>query len=102
MKEQPKKPAAPNKAAAIDIERILDVEVPVVVRFGTLEMPLAEVAQLAPGSVVALDRGPDEPVELLVNDRPFATGEIVVVDGNYALRARQILSPADRIRSLGA
>ena len=87
---------------APNIERILDVEVPVVVRFGRVEMSLSEAAQLSIGSVVELNRSPDEPVELLVNGRVFATGEVVVVDGNYALRIEQILSPADRIRSLGS
>ena len=85
-----------------NIERILDVEVPVVVRFGQVEMSLGEAAELSIGSVVELNRSPDEPVELLVNGRVFATGEVVVVDGNYALRIEQILSPADRIRSLGS
>ncbi len=87
---------------AANIERILDVEVSVVVRFGRVEMTLGEVAQLTPGSVVAMDRSADQPVELLVNDRVFATGEVVVADGNYALRIVEILSPADRIRSLGS
>ena len=87
---------------APNIDRILDVEVPVVVRFGQVEMSLGDAAQLSIGSVVELNRSPDEPVELLVNGRVFATGEVVVVDGNYAIRIEQILSPADRIRSLGS
>ena len=72
-----------------------------VVRFGSVEMPLAEVTELTPGSVVELDRGADEAVELLVNGKIFATGEVVVVDGNYALRVDKILGSAERIRSLG-
>jgi flagellar motor switch protein FliN/FliY len=87
---------------SLNIEQILDVEVTVVVRFGKVELPLQDVAQLAPGSVVELDRQPEEPVELLVNDKVFATGQVVVADGNYALRIERILSPEDRIRSLGS
>jgi flagellar motor switch protein FliN/FliY len=87
---------------AINIEQILDVEVPVVVHFGRTEMSLAEVAELGPGAVVELDRGLDDPVELWVNNRPFAKGQVVVVDGNYALRIQEIVSPAERIRSLGS
>lgn len=93
--------AAPETEAGPNIDRILDVEVSVVVRFGKVEMTLNEIAQLVPGSVMELDRAPDQPVELLVNDRVFATGEVVVADGNYALRIERILSPEDRIRSLG-
>ena len=91
-----------DEESSLNIDQIMDVEVAVVVRFGEQEMPLAEVAQLGPGSVVELDRSPEQPVELLVNDRVFATGEVVVADGNYALRIQKILSPADRIRSLGS
>ena len=91
-----------DEESSLNIDQIMDVEVAVVVRFGKQEMPLAEVAQLGPGSVVELDRSPEQPVELLVNDRVFATGEVVVADGNYALRIQKILSPADRIRSLGS
>jgi flagellar motor switch protein FliN len=86
----------------VNIEQILDVEVVVIVRFGKVTMSLAEVAEIGPGSVVELDRTPEEPVELLVNERVFATGEVVVADGNYALRIREILSPQERIRSLGS
>ena len=95
-------PETDGSEAGVNIEQILDVEVTVVVRFGKVEMPLNEVAQLLPGSVVELDREPEQPVELLVNDRVFATGEVVVADGNYALRIERILSQADRIRSLGS
>ena len=91
-----------EKQSSLNIESILDVEVAVVVRFGKVEMTLSEVAKLVPGSVMELDRSPDQPVELLVNNRVFATGEVVVADGNYGLRIEKILSPADRIRSLGS
>lgn len=96
------KPSKAKPSRSLKIEQIMDVEVPVVVRFGRMEISLGEVARLVPGSVVELDRGEDEPLELLVNNRPFATGEVVVVDGNYALRIREILSQDDRIRSLGS
>jgi len=98
----PEMTATDPSAPPDSIDRILDVEVSVVVRFGKVEMTLGEVSRLTPGSVVAMDRSPDQPVELLVNNRVFATGEVVVADGNYALRIVHILSPADRIRSLGS
>ena len=83
-----------------NIEQILDVEVEVMVRFGQVDMPLREVARLSTGSILELDRRADEPVELLLNNAVFATGEVVVADGNYALRIGKIMSPADRVRSL--
>jgi flagellar motor switch protein FliN/FliY len=63
-------------------------------------MPLDDVLKLGPGAYVQLDRLVDDPVQLFVNQRLMATGEVVVVDGHYAIRITQIASRADRIRSL--
>ncbi len=75
--------------------RLRDVEMDVTVRFGLTEMPLREVAALGSGSMLELNRTIDEPVELLVNDCPFARGEVVVVDGYYSVRITEV-SPAER------
>lgn len=90
-----------NKLNISNIEQILDVEVEVMVRFGQLDLSLRDVARLSTGSILELDRKADEPVELLLNNAVFATGEVVVAEGNYALRIGKIVSPADRVRSLG-
>lgn len=75
--------------------RLRDVEMDVTVRFGLTELPLREVAALGSGSMLELNRTVDEPVELLVNDCPFARGEVVVVDGYYSVRITEV-SPAER------
>ena len=80
---------------------ILDVEVPITVRFGEKQMSLDEVLKLGQGSYIQLDKVVDDPVELFVNKKLLATGEVVVVDGHYAIRITQIVSRADRIQSLG-
>ncbi|HEX4998916.1 MAG TPA: FliM/FliN family flagellar motor switch protein [Terriglobia bacterium] len=82
------------------LERILDVEVPVTVRFGGRQMSLEEVLQLGHGAEIQLDKMVDDPVELFINRKLLATGEVVVVDGRYAIRITDIVSPADRIQSL--
>jgi flagellar motor switch protein FliN/FliY len=51
--------------------------------------------------VIDLDRSPDEPVEVLINDKVIARGEVVVVAGNYGVRILDVLSQTDRIRTLG-
>jgi flagellar motor switch protein FliN/FliY len=84
------------------LELIMDVEVPITVRFGERQMLLDEVLKLGPGSYVQLDRLIDDPVQLFVNQRLMATGEVVVVEDHYAIRITQVASRADRIRSLGA
>ena len=79
-----------------NMERLLDVEMNVTVRFGLTEMPLREIVRFGIGSMIELDRTVDEPVELLVNNFPFARGEVVVVDGYYGVRVTEIDSPEAR------
>ena len=62
---------------------------------GRASMPTAEVVGLPTGAVVELDRSPDEPIDLYVNGRRFATGRLVVVDGNdWAVRIERVLDPS--------
>ena len=84
------------------LELIKDVEVPITVRFGEKQMQLDDVLKLGQGSFIQLDRMVDDPVQLFVNHRLMATGEVVVVDDHYAIRITEVASRADRIRSLGA
>jgi flagellar motor switch protein FliN/FliY len=81
--------------AARKIERLLDVELNVVVRFGSTQMSLRDVAQLGAGAMIELDRAADAPVEVLVNNRLFAHGETVVVDGYYGVRITEIVASAE-------
>ncbi len=73
------------------LEAVLDVDLPLIVRFGRAVMPLRTVADLGPGSVVDMGRSPDEPVELLVGDRVIARGEVVIVAGNYGVRITELM-----------
>lgn len=85
-----------------NMSRLLDVEMNVVVRFGNTEIPLREVVRFGVGSMIELNRTVDEPVELLINNYPFARGEVVVVDGYYGVRVTEIGSTEERSRSLFA
>ncbi len=85
-----------------NINRLLDVEMNVVVRFGNTEIPLREVVRFGVGSMIELNRTVDEPVELLINNYPFARGEVVVVDGYYGVRVTEIGSAEERSRTLFA
>jgi flagellar motor switch protein FliN len=82
------------------LDLLMDVELPVSISFGKTELPLKDVLKLTTGSIVELNRGVNEPVELLVNHRLVARGEVVVMEGNYALRIQQIASRQDRLRSI--
>jgi flagellar motor switch protein FliN len=95
------RPAAAPTPAYDNLDVILDIELPLTVRFGRTEMTLLALTQVGPGSVIDLDRSPDEPVEILINEKVIARGEVVVVAGNYGVRVTEVVSAADRIRSLG-
>ena len=83
-----------------NIDRLLDVELDVVVRFGVTNMPLREVVRMGVGAMLELNRAIDEPVELLINGRQLARGEVVVVDGYYGVRITEIGAPAERALSI--
>jgi flagellar motor switch protein FliN/FliY len=83
-----------------NLDLLLDVEIPVSVEVGRAQMSLEEVLRLVPGSVVALDKKSEEPVDLRVNGKLVARGEVVLVDDSYGLRITQIVDAAGRIESL--
>jgi flagellar motor switch protein FliN/FliY len=79
---------------------LCDVELDATLQFGSREMFLREVLELGPGDVVELDRYVSEPVDLIVGDRIVARGEVVVVNGNFALRVTEVAVPQLRLESI--
>ena len=79
---------------------LLDVELGVTLRFGTREMPLREILELSTGSVIELDRQLHEPVDLLIDQKLIARGEVVIVNGNYGLRVTEVASAQNKIACL--
>jgi flagellar motor switch protein FliN/FliY len=71
---------------------LMGVKLPIRVLLGRTELCLRDIAQLGNGAVVELDCSPDDPVEIIVNDRVIAHGEVVVVAGNYGVRITKIAS----------
>ena len=82
------------------MDMLLDVELPVSVSFGRTQMALKEVIKLSTGSIIELNRTITEPVEVIVNNCVVARGEVVVIEGNYGVRINQIVSRADRLRTV--
>jgi flagellar motor switch protein FliN len=80
--------AGPSQAAPL----LMGVKLPIRVLLGRTQLPLRDIAQLGNGAVVELDCSPDDPVEIIVNDRVIAHGEVVVVSGNYGVRITKIAS----------
>jgi flagellar motor switch protein FliN/FliY len=95
-------PTSSSKARDPKLELLMDVDLDVTLRFGERQMALHDILDLSAGSVVELNQYVQDPVELLVGKKVIARGEVVVVDGSYALRVMQIISPMERIESLKA
>ena len=91
-----------NGGESKTLDVIMDIDLPLVVRFGRTELPLKTLTALGPGSVIDLGRAPDDPVEVLISNRVVARGEVVIVAGSYGVRVRDVVSPAERARSLEA
>jgi flagellar motor switch protein FliN/FliY len=81
---------------------LLDIPLEVSVELGRVTMLIRELLEVGTGSIVELQKAAGEPVEVLVNGRLIARGEVVVVEDNFAVRITEILSPAERIQRLGA
>lgn len=79
---------------------LLDVELPVSVSFGRAQVQLKDVIKLTTGAIVELNRSISEPVEVIVNNCVIARGEVVVVEGNFGVKIREVISRQDRLRTL--
>lgn len=78
----------------------MDVDLPVSIELGRTKMAIADILALGPGSVVELNKLAGEPVDLLVNYKVVARGEVVVVDENFGLRVTQLMTPEERLKAL--
>jgi flagellar motor switch protein FliN/FliY len=85
-------------AGAENLDLILNIDLPMAVRFGRTELALSALTRLGPGSIIDLGRAPDEPVEVLVSGRVVAHGDVVVVGGNYGVRITEIVSRPEAFR----
>jgi len=98
---QSKAQAAPREVEVPpNLDMIMDIGLVCTARLGRVEMPIADILSLGPGSILEVGHLVDEPIELLVNDKLIARGDVVVVDEKFGLRITEIVSQADRIKSL--
>ena len=82
------------------LDFILDIPLKVTVELGRTKMMIRDILQLAQGSVVELSKFAGEPLEVLVNDKLVARGEVVVVNEKFGIRLTDIISPVERIEQL--
>lgn len=88
------------EGSEINLDALLDVQVQLSVEIGRSKVPIKQLISLNQGSVIELDRGVNEPLDLLVNGTLMARGEVVVVDGQFGLRLIDIVSPSERLKKL--
>ncbi|GMA49028.1 flagellar motor switch phosphatase FliY [Alicyclobacillus contaminans] len=83
-----------------NLSLLFDVNLNVTVELGRTKKTIREILELTPGSIVELDKLAGEPVDILVNNKRIAIGEVVVIDENFGVRVTDILHPADRVKQL--
>lgn len=83
-----------------NLDLLLDVELPISVSFGRAQLALKDVIKLTTGSIVELNRAVSEPVDIIVNNCVIARGEVVVVEGNFGVRIKQIVSRQERLKTI--
>ncbi len=92
----------PESPGAGDIGLLLDVPLQVTVELGRTQLRIRNVLELVPGSIVELDKLAGEPVDVLVNGKQIARGEVVVIDEEFGVRITDVASQAKRLRGLAA
>src|SRR5436190_24258268 len=88
----PLEPAISVGEDGADLRRLHDVPVELAVEIGRTRMTIGQTLELRPGSVVSLNRLAGEPVDLLINGKPIARGEVVVIDEEFGLRVTDVVS----------
>lgn len=83
-----------------NLDLLLDIDIPISVRMGSAKLFLKDILGLGPGNIVELEQNADDPIELAINDKVIARGEVVIVDGYFGFRIKEIVSKAERIRKL--
>ncbi|MFJ5791320.1 flagellar motor switch phosphatase FliY [Lysinibacillus sp. NPDC093197] len=89
-----------SQSEARNLNMLLDIPLQVTVELGRTKRSVKEILELASGSIIELDKLAGEPVDILVNSRLIAKGEVVVIDENFGVRITDVLSQAERLNNL--
>ena len=83
-----------------NIGLIMDVFMEMTVELGRTKKSIKDILGMGEGAIIELDKLAGEPVDILVNHKPIAKGEVVVIDENFGVRVTEILSPQERVNEL--
>jgi len=93
-------PVELNEHSQRNLDMLLDIPLSVTVELGRTKQTVEEILDLTQGSIIELDKLAGEPVDVLVNNKLIAKGEVVVIDENFGVRVTDIVSPRDRLMKL--
>ena len=96
-----KSTAEAERGADVNLDLVLEVPVSVSLQVGSTDIAIRELVKLVEGSVIALDRESTDPMDVLVNGKLIAHGEIVIVDDQFGVRLTDVVSPVERIENIG-
>lgn len=91
----------PMRSAPADLERLLQLRVPLIVQLATRQMEIVAVRELSVGAIIEFEKPVEDPLDLLVNNRRIGRGVCVKVGENFGLRVTEICTRAERVRSMG-
>ena len=87
-------------ATSMNLDFVMDIPLQVTAELGRAKMLINDLLQLGQGSVIELNKLAGEPMEILVNDKLIARGEVVVINEKFGIRLTDIISPMERIKQL--
>jgi flagellar motor switch protein FliN/FliY len=93
--------SSPSRPAAGTLDLLMDVEMPVSVRFGSTSVLLRDIIAWTQGSLVEFYRSPDEPADIVVNGQVVARGAVVVVQGHYGVRITEVAGLRENMLDTG-
>lgn len=91
----------PELTQKYDIDIILDIPLEIRVELGQAKMLVNDLLQLGQGSIVELNKQIGDPIDVFICDKLIAKGEVVVVEDKFGIRLTNIISPTERVKSLG-
>jgi flagellar motor switch protein FliN/FliY len=99
--KQSPSPGGGGLKEAPNLDFVLDIPLEISVELGRARMLISDLLQLGQGSVIELNKLAGEPVEIFINQRLIARGEVVVVNDKFGIKMTDILSPMERVKQLG-
>ena len=98
--QYPNLAGGPTSSEQGNIGLIMDVFMEMTVELGRTKKKIKDILGMGEGTIIELDKLAGEPVDILVNHKPIAKGEVVVIDENFGVRVTEILSPMERVNEL--